>query len=158
MKKYTMLTLEALALTLLVTGAFAQPAGTMPAGKEGMHSHSSMSATDSSAMNCSDMMKMHEGMQKKMAAMDTKLEGLVADMNEAKGSSRVDKMAAVINELVAQRSAMIGDMMSMQPMMMKHMMGHMQSGMMKGMGEGMSGCPMMAGTDAADATKHDDHH
>lgn len=99
--------------------------------------------------DCAAMMQEHEAMQKHMAEMDSKLQGLVDDMNKAKGSAKVDKTAAVINELVAQRSMMAKQMMDMQPKMMEHMMEHMKSGAMKGMADSMSSCPMMKGSEKA---------
>jgi hypothetical protein len=59
--------------------------------------------------------------------MDAKLQTLVDEMNKAKGSAKVDKTAAVITELVAQRAIMQKQMMDMHPQMMEHM----KSGMMK---------------------------
>ena len=94
-------------------------------------------------MDCKDMMQGQEAMQAKMKAMDEQLDKLVADMNAARGSKKVDKMAVVIDELVAQRKQMRDAMQTMMPMMMQHMMQHMQSGMMKGMMDSMSSCPMM---------------
>jgi len=96
--------------------------------------------------DCAAMMKQHEAMQKHMAEMNAKLQALVDDMNAAKGSARVDKTAAVVNELVAQRAMMQKEMMDMQPKMMEHMMAHMQDGTMKGMAGSMSDCPMMKGS------------
>ena len=96
---------------------------------------------EKSAMaGCEAMMQQHATMQKQMAGMDAKLQSLVDDMNRADAASKVDKMAAVITELVAQRSAMQKQMAEMQPQMMHHMMEHMQGGK-----EGMAGmnCPMM---------------
>ena len=98
--------------------------------------------------DCAAMMQQHEAMQKQMAEMDAKLQTLVDDMNKAKGSARIDRMAAVINEMVTQRGMMKKQMMDMQPKMMEHMMEHMQSGMMKGMADSMAGCPMMKGEKA----------
>lgn len=100
-------------------------------------------------MDCAAMMQQHESMQKHMAEMDAKLQALVADMNKAKGSAKVDKTAAVVTELVAQRSMMQKHMTEMMPKMMSHMTQHMQGGMMKGMGDSMSGCPMMKGDKVA---------
>ncbi len=102
--------------------------------------------------NCAAMMQQHQAMQKKMMDMNTKLDSLVADMNKAKGSRKVDRMADVINELVAQRSAMMQDMMTMQPAMMHHMMQHMQSGM-----KAMTDCPMMKESQAAAAEPEHKH-
>ena len=94
-------------------------------------------------MDCQAMMQGHDAMQAKMKAMDEQLDKLVADMNAARGSKKVDKMAAVIDELVAQRKQMRDAMQSMMPMMMQHMTQHMQAGMIKGMMDSMSSCPMM---------------
>ena len=104
--------------------------------------------------DCASMMKDHEAMQKHMAEMDGKLQTLVDEMNKAKGSAKVDKTAAVINELVAQRAMMAKQMMDMQPKMMEHMMEHMKSGMMKGMADSMASCPMMKGSEKPPATEH----
>ncbi len=101
--------------------------------------------------DCAAMMQMHETMQKHMADMDAKLNALVAEMNGAKGSRKVDKMAAVINEMVAQRAEMAETMMKMQPAMMEHMMEHMQSGM-----HAMADCPMMKGMQSS-AAEHEKH-
>jgi predicted house-cleaning noncanonical NTP pyrophosphatase (MazG superfamily) len=108
--------------------------------------------------DCAAMMQQHEAMQKDMAAMDTKLQTLVDEMNKTKGSARVDKIAAVINELVTQRGMMKKQMMDMQPKMMHHMMEHMESGMMKGMADSMSGCPMMKGSEKAPAPPAEHQH
>lgn len=108
-------------------------------------------------MDCAAMMQQHESMQKHMAEMDAKVQALVADMNKAKGSAKVDKTAAVVTELVAQRSMMQKHMAEMMPRMMSHMTQHVQGGMMKGMGDSMAGCPMMQGADKAsspDAAEH----
>ena len=91
---------------------------------------------------CQAMMDKKQEMQDKVAAMDASLDKLVAEMNAAKGS-KVDAlekpMAAVINELVAQRKASQAMMAEMQPAMMTHMMRHMRRHGAKGAME----CPMM---------------
>jgi hypothetical protein len=102
-------------------------------------------------MDCATMMQHHEVMQKHMAEMDAKLQTLVADMNKAKGSAKIDKTAAVVTELVSQRAMMQKHMTEMMPKMMSHMTQHTQSGMMKGMADSMAGCPMMKGADKAPA-------
>jgi hypothetical protein len=93
-------------------------------------------------MDCQAMM---QKMQASSKAMDDRLAGLVTDMNQAKGSAKVDRMAAVINEMVTQRKQMRDDMAAMMPQMMNHMTQHMQSGMMSGM-KSMADCPMMKGS------------
>jgi len=107
--------------------------------------------------DCAAMMQQHEAMQKHMAEMDSKLQALVDDMNKAKGSAKVDKTAAVISELVAQRSMMAKQMMDMHPKMMEHMMEHMKSGMMKGMADSMSSCPMMKESEKAPVPPAEEH-
>jgi hypothetical protein len=114
-----------------VTLSAQQPPAPPPgAGKPGMMGEKNMDET---------MMAHHKEMMAKMEAMDSRLDDLVQKMNAAKGSRKADAVAAVVNELVAQRKQMREHMMAMQPQMMKHMMEHMHAGMMKSMSE----CPMM---------------
>ena len=94
-------------------------------------------------MSEESMMAHHKEMMAKVEAMDARLDELVRKMNAATGSKKTDAVAAVINELVAQRKQMREQMMAMQPEMMKHMMAHMEAGMIKGMEESMAKCPMM---------------
>ena len=130
MRKYLIF----LVVTLLAgSAAVAQQP---PTGMPGMHHPPGQM----DSMNCQAMM---EKMQSSAKAMDDRLQGLVDDMNKARGSAKVDRMAAVINELVSQRKQMREQMMTMMPQMMGHMMQHMQSGMAKGMAEEMKTCPMM---------------
>jgi hypothetical protein len=103
------------------------------------------------------MMAHHKEMMAKMEAMDARLDDLVKKMNAATGSRKSDAVAAVVNELVAQRKQMREQMMGMMPEMMKHMSDHMRRGMMKGMDDSMAECPMMKGmTSGKDA--HAGHH
>jgi Skp family chaperone for outer membrane proteins len=92
---------------------------------------------------CEAMMAKRQEMQDKLQAMDATLDKLVAEMNAAKESKEPDAlekpMAAVINELVAQRKASRAMMMEMQPVMMAHMMHHMDMHGTRGRME----CPMM---------------
>ncbi len=91
-------------------------------GMMGMHQHQMMAQTQNMPADCQKAMEMRHQMMSKHAEMDKKLEGLIAKMNAAKGNEKVDAMAAVINELVAQRKSMQQMMMTNQPMMMKSMM------------------------------------
>lgn len=101
-------------------------------------------------MDCDAMMQKMEASSK---AMDDRLQGLVDQMNGSKGSAKVDRTAAVINELVSQRKQMREQMMTMMPEMMGHMMQHMHSGGM----ESMSGCPMMKGSAKGDKPPAAEH-
>lgn len=107
--------------------------------------------------DCAAMMQQHVAMQKHSAEMDAKIQTLVDEMNKAKGAAKVDKMAAVVSELVAQRSMMKAQMADMHPKMMEHMKEHMQDGMMKGMADSMSGCPMMKAGDKTPAPPAAEH-
>jgi hypothetical protein len=128
-----------LALIALLTVPFASAQGMKSKEK-----------SKSAMAGCEAMMQQHEAMQKQMAGMDAKLQSLVDDMNRADASAKVDRMAAVITELVAQRSTMQKQMAEMQPQMMHHMMEHMQGGK-----AGMANCPMMQGEKKpADAAPH----
>ena len=116
----------------------SSPASTMP-GHERHIAATAAPDTDLKA-ECQAMMAKKQQMQDKVRANDAALDELVAKMNAAKGSTEKERsMAAVLNELVAQRKASHAMMMEMQPEMMAHMARHM--GMHAG--EGAMGCPMM---------------
>jgi len=139
--------LLALTLEFLATLGFAQESKPMPMD-QGMKPGAMM------AMDCKGMMQRHDEMEAKMKAMDEQLAKLVADMNAARGSKKVDKMATVIDELVAQRKQMRDSMQAMMPMMMQHMMEHMRSGMLKGMMDSMASCPMMKKEASSEGHEH----
>jgi len=103
---------------------------------------------------CKAMMAKRQAMHDQAAAMDAKLDSLVAAMNQARGSKKADATAAVVSELVAQRKAMREAMESMHPMMMEHMMKHMRMGMMQGMMGSMAGCPMMGEPAPTEGSEH----
>jgi hypothetical protein len=56
-----------------------------------------------------------------MDSLDRRLDSLVSRMNRASGNQKVTAMAAVINELVAQRKAMHGHMQQMHGQMQQMM-------------------------------------
>ena len=101
------------------------------------------------------MMAEHQQMMANMRAMDQKLTDLVKKMEAARGTDKVDALAAVVKEMVSQRAQMRDRMFAMQGEMMTHMMQHMsamQGGMMSMMGnrggqgaamQSMNDCPMM---------------
>jgi hypothetical protein len=95
------------------------------------------------------IMARRQGMMDEIKKMDARLDALVQTMDQAKGNKRVDAMAAVLRELVAQRKELRDSMLSMQPMMMQSMMKHMQMGMMHGMSESLSSWPFMSSTEGA---------
>lgn len=84
------------------------------------------------------MMQKREQMQQHCQMMDAKLDELANVMNSAEGESKVEAVAALLNELVSQRKSMHQMMMKMRDDMMPMMMG--------GQGGGpapMSKCKMM---------------
>ena len=81
----------------------------MAAMKQGMGAH---------------MMAYHQKMMADMKASQKRLDDLVAAMNQATGDDKVDKLAAVVTELVAQQREMCGRMMSGNMTMPMSMMQH----------------------------------
>jgi hypothetical protein len=135
-------TAAALALALGVVAQTPTPAAKSPQ-RGMMHGHHK----GGMMAECQAMMAKKQEMQEKLQAMDATLDKLVVDMNTALAEHKVDvmekPMAAVINEVVAQRKAMRSMMMEMEPAMMAHMMRHMRSHDTKGAMQSMSDCPMM---------------
>jgi hypothetical protein len=145
----------ATALALAVSAGAQTPptaGSTTPAAKSpqaasttGHHKGSAAKAKHDVDMKaeCEAMMAKKQEMKDKHQAMDATLDKLVAEMNAAKGSKEVDAlekpMAAVINELVAQRKASRSMMMEMEHGSMAHMAHHMHMHGAKGAME----CPMM---------------
>jgi hypothetical protein len=76
---------------------------------------------------CQEMMSMRQSMRAEQATADAKLNDLVAKMNAASGEQKVDAIAAVVSEMVAQRQARHEKMAAMQ--------GKMEAA--------MANCPMM---------------
>ncbi len=119
------------------------PAATSPhaAPMTGHHKVSAAAAKHEAEMKAAwqAMETKREEMKAKLAAMDATLDKLVAEMNAAKDSKEPDAlekpMAAVINELVAQRKASRAMMMEMRSEFMSQMPHHMEMHHTKGMME-----------------------
>ena len=90
------------------------------------------------AAKCHAMMAEREQMAAAMKVADGRLGELATKMNGAPDAEKANAIAAVVNEMIAQRRAMQDGMMTMQHGMMAHMMEHMQAGK-----ESMAMCPMM---------------
>ena len=88
----------AAALVLSAAGGSAQNAT--------QHDHTTPPASQAPAMN-------HQAMMANMQAEQKKLDELVAQMNAATGADKVDRIAAVINELAAREKRMHSMMMMM---------------------------------------------
>ena len=65
------------------------------------------------------MMAQHHTMMAEMQASQKKLDELVAQMNKATGAAKVDRIAALLTELVAQHARMGTMMQSREMPMMK---------------------------------------
>ena len=107
-------------VALSATVASSQPAhdGHAPAtGDPALSQPPELSRGDQS------MATMHKGMMARMAAEDTRLETLVADMNMLTGDLKVEAMARVLTLLVKRQSMMRGQMMEMHDRMMRRMRG-----------------------------------
>lgn len=114
---------------LLAAGASAQ--------QPGQHQGDSTKAMQGPRMNRQMMMQ-------KIQESDARLDRLVSQMNQSSGNTKVQAMAAVINELVSQRKRMHQRMGQM-----------MDSGMMDGAGGGRQGMMQNmrpSGADTASAT------
>jgi hypothetical protein len=100
-----------LALVVLTArpGQAQTPQNDLAAVKQGMGAH---------------VMADHQKMMADMKASQKKLDDLVAAMNQATGDDKVDKLAAVVTEMVAQHREMCGRMMSSNMMMPMSMMQH----------------------------------
>jgi outer membrane murein-binding lipoprotein Lpp len=99
--------------------------------------------------NCKAMMAKHEQMMSDMQAMNTALDQKLATMEKATGPAKVDAMAAVITEMVAQRKQMQQKMMAMRSDMMTHMGAHMRGTPPGSKAGPMMDCPMMKGSSGA---------
>jgi hypothetical protein len=135
---------------VLVTVAAATAVVLAQAPTSGGHHDGAAEPSDSHA---TAPMPQHQQMMQNMTAADQKLSELVATMNAAAGDTKVDAMAAVVRELVAQRKEMQQQMRMMQSGMMEQMMSRMSA--MHGSG-GMKNAPQSR-KDAAEPD-HADHH
>ena len=92
-----------------------------------------------------NMMAMRKKMMADQKESDARLQPLIDKMNAAKGSAKVDAMAALVTELVRQRTTDRQSMNQMSQMMMPNMMGMMMQGMTADMRKLAAQCPMMRG-------------
>lgn len=123
---------------IAVTGLSAQTTQTPPMPKMPHQMTDQMKMSSDMAAKCKAMMAEHGAMMADRKAADERLDGLVAKMNGASASAKLEATTAVVTEMVKQRHAMDGAMMKMQQGMMTHMMEHMAEGK-----DSMAMCPMM---------------
>ena len=110
------------------------------AGMKGMHK-------DEMKAECEVMKAKKKEIEEKLQAMDATMDRLIAEMNAAGATAKVDAMAKpmalALTELVGQRKATHAMKAKMEAEMMQHMMRHMHSGDAKGGMKDKSDCPMM---------------
>lgn len=92
-----------------------------------------------------NMMAMRQKMMVDQKEADARLQPLIDKMTGATGSAKIDAMAAVVTELVRQRTTDRQSMNQMSQMMMPNMMGMMMQGMTADMRNLAAQCPMMKG-------------
>jgi hypothetical protein len=114
---------------LVATVAFGQEgASSSPA----MHHGKMMTRTEANETTsspCPGMTSARGTMMPDIASMNAELDGLVAKMDAAEGSAKVEAMSQVIHELVAQRTRMVDMLSSMRHARAGHMTGPMQGNM-----------------------------
>jgi hypothetical protein len=91
--------------------------------------------------SCQAMKEQRQKMMTEMKEQDAELTALVAKMNSAPANQKLDIMAAVVTQMVEQRTAMNARMEQMQDKMMKQMQTSPDS---------MSQAPMMKDTGEMD--------
>ncbi len=133
----------ALAAALTASGGLAQQS--QPKADKQPGSGQSGMMSGNMGDHCKQMMTMHNQMTADMKAIDAGLDQKVAVMNAAKGTAKVEAMAAVINEMATHRKQMMAKTSNMRDQMMAHMGEHMAQPGGTGMGQSMAQCPMMKG-------------
>ena len=135
-------------ILIALVGAFLLASG-VSAQQPGRHQRDSTGAMQGPGVN-------RQMVKQKIQESDARLDRLVSQMNQSTGNKKVQAMAAVINELVAQRKQMHQRMGQM-----------MDSGMMGGPGRrpGMMQNMQPSGSDtssvrspANDSGNHAEHH
>ena len=127
---------------LLAAGASAQ--------QPGQHRGDSTKTMQGPRMNRQMMMQ-------KIQESDARLDRLVSQMNQSTGNKKVQAMAAVINELVAQRKQMHQHMGQMMDSGMMDDAGNGRQGMMQNM-RPAGGDTASAAPSAPDSAAHLQHH
>jgi len=131
-------------------GSMSAPGGGMGAMMAGGGMNGGMMEGMNGRMMPADrtLMAQRRQMMSTMNAADSKLDELVGRMKAARGSARLDAMAAVISELASEQEQAGRQMLAMEPQMMQHMLAHMQSGTMAGTMKSMQACPLVQSGEA----------
>ena len=93
------------------------------AGAQGSHKPPATAdqATGSDRVPMQSMMAEHQKMMADMLAEQKRLDDLLSAMNAAKGTDKIDRIAAVVNEIAAAHKQMLTRMSSMHDQMMHGM-------------------------------------
>lgn len=106
---------------------------------------------------CKTMMSQMQQIHQQKQRMDSKLQGLVDEMNSSTGEAKISAIAATVNELATHRRNMHQSQNEMHGKMMAHMMEHMVPGMKEETGsQMMMQCPMMKMMGGADHGEQDE--
>ena len=112
--------LTAIAVIGLLVGAGQSGSAQVTASPpDDHHVHAAAQPAQPAPSATPDMMKMHGQMMADMKVEAARLDVLVKEMNAASGTAKTDAIAAVVNELVRQRTAMEAHMGGMHDMMMR---------------------------------------
>lgn len=76
-------------------------------------------------------------------AANERLSNLVARMNEARASEKLDRMAEVIEELVAQRVAIRQESASAERKLIGHVLRHVQESPLTSLVDSIAACPVL---------------
>jgi len=134
------------ALAVLSVGVMAAKASTAaPTAQQQAPSANAPTQDQAPATTGQNMMAMRQKMIVNQKEADARLQPLINKMNSAQGSAKVDAMAAVVSEMVRQRTTDRQSMNQMSQMMMPNMMGMMMQGMTADMRNLAVQCPMMKG-------------
>jgi hypothetical protein len=144
----------AVAGSLALSGLFAAMAfGQEGSSSQAMH-HGQMgqqAKAEQASAPCNGMMGTNQNMMSNIEHMNSKLDNLVAKMEEAEGDAKVAAMSNVLHELVDQRTCMVAMLSHMRSAQtMAHMQGTQGQGMHGNMGMGSgqtSSSGHMMGTD-----------
>jgi len=109
--------------TILAVGLVWSLAPVAAAGEQGkgMQRHGGMGEMPHRGMMMEGAAERHEAMMERMRTHQEKLDELVAAMEAAEGQAKVEAIAAVVKELVAQRKARLERMQEMHERMMERM-------------------------------------
>jgi len=134
---------------LLSTGVLSLAWASQPGDNAGLGDRMEGMGMSGTSERCAAMKKMCDEMASKQKDADVRLERLVATMNDASGSTKVDAMAAVISELVIQRAEHRTHTMHAEAAMKEHLMHHVMASapgeMANRMKRGVDECSMMKG-------------